>query len=293
MKNVGFIGVGLMGKPMSSRLLETGYPLIVHNRSSASVEELSAKGAKIASSPREVASQVDVVITMLPDSPDVEKVALGENGILDGAHEGLIYIDMSTISPSTTRKVADTLGERGVKMLDAPVSGGVWGAENGTLSIMVGGAEEVFKESLDVFEAMGKTIVHQGENGLGQTTKLCNQILTALHMEAICEALTLGSKAGLDLNKLLQSVSGGAAGSWALSNLAPRIVKGDLEPGFKASHQNKDLRHVLSLAYDMKLSLPGTSVAHQLFSSLEANGKGDKGTQALISVYKKLSSISD
>tara|TARA_B100000949_G_C14244365_1_gene435104 strand:- start:390 stop:1271 length:882 start_codon:yes stop_codon:yes gene_type:complete len=293
MKKVGFIGLGLMGKPMSSRLISAGYEVIVHNRSISSSEEISAKGAEIALSPKDVASKVDVVISMLPDSDDVEKVAIQKNGVCDASHEGLIYVDMSTISPSVTRRISKTMNQYGIRMLDAPVSGGVWGAENGTLSIMVGGDESAFNDCLDIFNTLGKTIVYHGKSGLGQVTKLCNQVLTALHIQAICEALTLGGKAGLDLDKLLESVSGGAAGSWALNNLAPRIVKKDLEPGFKASHQNKDLRHVLNLADELKLPLPGVALVRQLFSALEAEGKGNKGTQALISIYNKLSGIEE
>jgi len=291
MKKIGFIGLGLMGRPMAERLLAAGHPMIVHNRSQGPVREMVSKGAGSGSSPREVAANVNVVITMVPDAPDVEKIALGDGGIIEGAHDSLIYIDMSTISPSTTRHVGRILAGKGVRMLDAPVSGGVLGAQNGTLSIMVGGDESAFRECLPIFNVLGKTIVHHGELGLGEVAKLCNQILVSLQMLSVCEAFTLASKCGLDLNKLLESVRGGAAASWTLSNLAPRILKGDLEPGFRASHQNKDLKHLINLAYELKVPLPGVSLVQQLFSALEAEGLGEKGTQALIAVYRKMANL--
>ena len=288
MKKVGFIGLGLMGKPMSTNLLKAGYSLTVYSRSPGPVEEIVAKGAVAASSPEEVAKKLDVIITMLPDAPDVEKVVLGPSGVISGASPGSTVIDMSTISPKVTREIGEKLREKDVNMLDAPVSGGQWGAIEGTLSIMVGGPKQVFDECLPILQALGKNIVYEGENGAGQTTKLCNQIIVSLNMLAVCEGLILGAKAGLDMNKLLEAVSAGAAGSWSLSNLAPRILKGDLEPGFKIAHQQKDLRHVLSTAEELGLPLPGTALVHELYKVVESEGLGGKGTQGLIIALQKM-----
>jgi len=288
MEPLGFIGLGIMGRPMAKNLLKAGYPLTVYNRSRPPVEELIALGASGAGSPREVAQRSRIVITMLPDSPDVEQVVLGPGGVLEGARPGLVIVDMSTISPEVTRGIAKAAGERGVETLDAPVSGGDKGAREGTLAVMVGGRREVFERCLPVFQVLGKNIVHVGDHGAGQTVKLCNQVVCALTLQAVCEGLMLASKAGIDLEKLLQAIGGGAAASWQLLNLAPKMLRRDFEPGFKVRLMQKDLRLALSAAQGLKLPLPGTSVVHQLYSAAEAWGLGEKGTQALIAALEKM-----
>ncbi|RLG05538.1 MAG: hypothetical protein DRN65_06825 [Thaumarchaeota archaeon] len=277
-----------MGRPMALNLLKAGYPMVVWNRTRSKMKPLLEAGAEGADSPREVAEKSDVVITMVTDSPDVEEVILGPNGVIHGAHPGLIVIDMSTISPTVTRRIAQKLAEKGVKMLDAPVSGGDIGAKKGTLSIMVGGPKETFEECLPIFKVLGKKITYMGPSGMGQTTKLCNQVICALNIQAVCEGLMLGAAAGLDLKKLLEVVTAGAAGSWMLSNLGPKMIERDFRPGFKISHQQKDLRLVLSFASELKLPLPGTALVQQMFRSVEAEGLGDKGTQAAIVAMEKI-----
>ena len=287
-RRIGFIGLGVMGKPMAMNLLKAGYPMTVWNRTRSKMNDLLAEGAEGADSPKEVAEKSEVVITMVTDSPDVEEVVLGPNGVIHGVRPGLILIDMSTISPSVARKVAEKLAEKGVKMLDAPVSGGEIGAIKGTLSIMVGGPKEAFDECLPILEVLGKRITYMGPNGMGQTTKLCNQVICALNIQAVCEGLMLGAKAGLDLKKLLDVVTAGAAGSWMLSNLGPKMVERDFRPGFKIRHQQKDLRLVLSFAAELGLPLPGTALVQQMLRAVEAEGLGEKGTQAAIVAMEKL-----
>jgi len=287
-KRIGFIGLGVMGRPMALNLLKAGYPMVVWNRTRSKMKSLLEAGAEGADSPREVAEKSDVVITMVTDSPDVEEVILGPNGVIHGAHPGLVVIDMSTISPTVTRRIAQKLAEKGVKMLDAPVSGGDIGAKKGTLSIMVGGPKETFEECLPIFKVLGKKITYMGPSGMGQTTKLCNQVICALNIQAVCEGLMLGAAAGLDLKKLLEVVTAGAAGSWMLSNLGPKMIERDFRPGFKISHQQKDLRLVLSFASELKLPLPGTALVQQMLRSVEAEGLGDKGTQAAIVAMEKI-----
>jgi len=285
---IGFIGLGVMGKPMARNLLAAGYPLTVWNRTRSKMKELLELGAKEANSPKDVAENSDIVITMVADSPDVEQVVLGPSGVIEGAKEGLILIDMSTISPDVTRNIAKKLSDKGVKMLDAPVSGGDIGAEKGTLSIMIGGPEETYEECLPIFEVLGKKITYMGLNGMGQSTKLCNQVICVLNIQAVCEGLTLGAKAGLDLEKLLQVVTAGAAGSWMLSNLGPKMVKRDFEPGFRIRHQQKDLRLALSAAARLNLPLPAAALVHQIFRIAENEGLSEKGTQALIAAMEKI-----
>ncbi|HDN62359.1 hypothetical protein DRO28_01900 [Candidatus Bathyarchaeota archaeon] len=287
-KRIGFIGLGVMGKPMAMNLLKAGYPLTVWNRTRSKMEDLVKMGAAPGESPKDVAEKSDVVITMVTDSAAVEAVILGPSGVIEGVRPGMIVIDMSTISPSVTRRIAEKLKEKGVEMLDAPVSGGDIGAKQGTLSIMVGGSEEVFKECLPIFEVLGKRITYMGTNGMGQMTKLCNQVICALNIQAVCEGLILGAKAGLDLEKLLSVVTAGAAGSWMLSNLGPKIIKRDFEPGFKMVHQLKDLRLALAQASELNVPLPGTALVNQMFKAVEAAGLGEKGTQAAIVAVEKL-----
>ena len=285
---IGFIGLGIMGKPMARNLLKAGYPLTVWNRSQPAIEELVRDGASPGSSPEDVAHQSDVIITIVTDSPDVEKVALGPKGIIEGGRPGLVHIDMSTISPAVTRRIASRLAEKGVEMLDAPVSGGDTGAQAGTLSIMVGGKEETFQRCRPIFEVLGRTIVHCGPSGAGQTVKLCNQIVVALNNLAMCEALVFATKAGVDTRRMLEAVSAGAASSWALLNLAPRILARDFRPGFKVAHQQKDLRLALETADQEAIPLLGTGLVHQLFAAVEAEGLGAEGTQALVKALEKL-----
>jgi len=288
---IGFIGLGIMGKPMARNLLKAGYPLTVWNRSQPAIEELVRDGASPGSSPEDVAHQSDVIITIVTDSPDVEKVALGPKGIIEGGRPGLVHIDMSTISPAVTRRIASRLAEKGVEMLDAPVSGGDTGAQAGTLSIMVGGKEETFQRCRPIFEVLGRTIVHCGPSGAGQTVKLCNQIVVALNNLAMCEALVFATKAGVDTRRMLEAVGAGAASSWALLNLAPRVLARDFRPGFKVAHQQKDLRLALETAEQQAVPLPGTSLVHQLFAAIEAEGLGAEGTQALVKALEKLAGV--
>lgn len=287
-RTVGFIGLGIMGRPMARNLMKAGFEVVVWNRSRPGIEALVADGALEGGSPREVAERADVVITIVGDSPDVEEVALGANGIIEGAHEGLVHIDMTTISPDVTRRIAARDSETGIEMLDAPVSGGEPGAIAGTLSIMVGGKEGVFEHCRPVFEAMGKTIVYCGPSGSGQVVKLCNQVIVGLNNLAVCEALVLCAKAGVEPRRMLEAVGAGAAQSWAVLNLAPKMLDRDFRPGFKVEHQQKDLRHALATANTNHLPLPGTSLVHDLFTALEADGLGGEGTQALVKALEKL-----
>jgi 3-hydroxyisobutyrate dehydrogenase len=290
-KRIGFIGLGIMGKPMARNLLKTGYSLTVYSRGQSAVKALIADGAAGARSSQEVAERSDVVITMVTDTPDVRQVILADKGVLAGMRAGGIIIDMSTISPSATREIAAVVKTKGVHFLDAPVSGGEGGAIAGTLSIMVGGEAEVFTTCLSIFQAMGKNIVHVGGTGTGQLTKLCNQIAVAVTNLAMNEALVFAAKAGVNLEKMHQAISGGAAGSWQLSNLAPRIFQRDFAPGFMVKLQQKDLRLVLQEADQLHLALPATSLVHSLFNALETAGAGDEGTQALVKVLEQLAGV--
>ena len=291
MERIGFIGLGIMGKPMAHNLLKAGYSLTVYNRSDGPVEELVAAGATAAASPQAVAANADVVITIVTDTPDVQQVLLGENGVIHTVAQDAVVIDMSTISPTATREIARIVQEKSASLLDAPVSGGEGGAIAGTLSIMVGGEEAVFNRCLPIFETLGKNIVHVGQSGAGQLTKLCNQIAVAVTNLAMSEALIFGAKSGLDLKKMQHAIQGGAAGSWQLSNLAPRVLERDFAPGFMVKLQQKDLRLVLQEADRLKLSLPATSLVHHLFHALESWGAGDEGTQALVKVLEQLAGV--
>jgi 3-hydroxyisobutyrate dehydrogenase len=288
---IGFIGLGIMGRPMARNLLGAGYPVTVWSRSRPPVKELAKDGAVAASCPREVAEHSDVVITMVTDSPDVERVALGEDGIIEGARRRLIVIDMSTISPDVTRHIAAQLAEEGVEMLDAPVSGGEHGAISGTLSIMVGGRQSTFERCKPILEVLGHKLVYCGPSGSGQTVKLCNQIVVGLNNLAMCEALVFAAKAGIDPAVVIDAVSAGAGNSWAIQNLAPMILQRDFRPGFKVAHQQKDLRLALEVAGERFVPLPGTSLVHQLFATIEADGLGAEGTQSLVKALEKLAGV--
>ncbi len=287
-KRVGFIGLGIMGMPMARNLIKAGFKVIVYNRTTSKAERIAAEGARKASSPREVATESPVVITMVSDTPDVESVILGANGIIEGIQANSVVIDMSTISPQVTRRIAACLKERGCHMLDAPVSGGEQGAIDGTLSIMVGGDTEVFERYRPILEAMGKNIIHVGLNGMGQTVKLMNQILVVGNLNAVAEALVFAQKQGVDVEKAIEAIKGGAAGSWQFTNLAPRIIKRDFRPGFTVDLMQKDLKLVMEAAEAMKTPLPVTSLIHQMYYSLQTAGEGKSGTQALVKVIERL-----
>jgi 2-hydroxy-3-oxopropionate reductase len=287
---VGYIGLGLMGKPMARNLLEAGYDLVVHNRSQSAVEELVGLGAKAATSPAVVASQVDVVFTNLPDSPDVELVALGEAGIIAGAHEGLIYVDNSTIKPATARMLSEKLGEKGVLCLDAPVSGGDIGAQKGTLAIMVGGPQQALERVRPLFEVLGETITYVGESGAGQIAKAANQIMVAAQMVAMGELLVFARKAGADPRKVVQAIQGGAAQCWALDIKPPRLFEGNRSPGFKAYMQAKDLGIVMDTARQYGIPLPSAAVHTQLFNAMLEMGMRNLDNSAVIGVIETLAS---
>lgn len=284
----GYIGLGLMGKYMARNILKAGFPLVVHNRSREAVEELAAEGARKAFSPAEVASQVDVIFTNLPDSPDVELVALGKDGICEGAHEGLIFVDNSTIKPATARAIASELGEAGVPCLDAPVSGGDIGAREGTLTIMVGGPAEALERVRPVLSAMGKTITHVGDSGAGQIAKAANQIMVAAQMVAMGELLVFAKKAGADPRKVVEAIRGGAAQCWALDVKPPRLFDGNRQPGFKAYMQSKDLGIVLDTAREYGIPLPNTAVNAQLFEAMLEMGMENLDNSAVLGVLETL-----
>ncbi len=288
---LGYIGLGLMGKAMAHNLLKAGFALVVHNRSQAAIDELVDKGAKAASSPIEVAEQVDIVFTNLPDSPDVENVALGKDGIIEGAHKGLIFVDHSTIKPSTARYIAAEMEKKGVHALDAPVSGGDIGAINGTLTIMVGGAAEALEIARPALEAEGKTITHIGEAGAGQVTKCCNQIMVAAQMTALAELLLFARKADVDPKQVVESIKGGAAQCWTLDNKAGKLFANDREPGFKAYMQAKDLGIVMDTAQEYGMPLPVAGVNTQLFNAMLEMDMRELDNSAIVGVYEKLSGI--
>ena len=288
---IGFIGLGIMGTPMTRNLLGAGYALIVHDLNGAAVEAAVAAGAAAATSPREIAQRSQVVITMLPDSPDVERVALGPDGLVEGLSAGSIYVDMSTIAPTVAVKVAQTLFAKGVRCLDAPVSGGEVGAINATLSIMVGGDEATFDAVRPIFEALGKTITLCGPNGAGQIVKTCNQIQVALNFVGMAEALVLGAKAGVDPAIIIQVLSGGYAQTRVMDVRGPRIIQGDFQPGFKSRFHYKDLNIIMKTASDYGVPLPVTSLVHELFAAMVAAGRGDLDHSGIITVLEDLAGV--
>ena len=288
---VGFVGLGIMGMPMAGNLIKAGFDLTVYNRTRPRTDGLVSAGAMCADSPRDVASKTSVVITMVSDTPDVEEVILGEQGVIEGIRPDAVVIDMSTISPQATIRIAGCLQERKAHMLDAPVSGGEQGAIDGTLSIMVGGEAEVYERCLPIFNAMGRSIIHIGPIGMGQTVKLMNQILVAGTLSAVVEALVFAHRSGVDLKRAVSAVTGGAAGSWQLANLAPRIIERDFRPGFMIDLMQKDLGLVLEAAASMKIPLPTTSLVHQMFYALQARGEGRSGTQALVKFLETAAGI--
>ena len=289
---VGFIGTGIMGAPMARNLLKAGFAVTAYNRTKSKAEKLVADGATLADSVAAAVEGADVVITIVSDSPDVEEVYLGAGGVCGAIGEDSLAIDMSTISPMVSQRVAAVVEEKGALFLDAPVSGGEGGAINGALSIMVGGPDIAVERARPLFEAMGKTIVHCGPNGAGQVTKLCNQTVCVLNILAAAEAITLAEKAGLDVDRMLEAVSAGAANSWMIQNLAPLMAKKDYRPGFMIDLQQKDLRLVTEAAREHKVSLPGASLVHQLFAANQAAGEGQEGTQALVKTLRRLAGLS-
>ena len=288
MLTVGYIGLGLMGKSIARNILKAGFPLVVHNRSHAAVDELVAEGARAAGSPAEVAAQVEVVFTNLPDTPDVEKVVLGKQGILAGAKRSLIFVDNSTIKPAAARSLAAQLSEKGVLSLDAPVSGGDIGARNGTLAIMVGGPAEAVEKVLPVFRAMGKTVTHVGAAGAGQVAKAANQIMVAAQMVAMGELLIFAQKAGVDPQKVVEAIKGGAAQCWTLDVKPPRLFAGNRAPGFKAHMQAKDLNIILETAREYGIPLPSAAVDAQLYNAMLQNGMGELDNSAVIGMIEAL-----
>jgi len=291
MAKVGYIGLGIMGGSIARNLLKAGHELVVHNRSQGMVQQLVSEGAKVAASPKEVAAQVEFVFTNLPDTPDVEKVVLGPNGIIEGAHEGLIYIDNSTIKPETARYIAEKLATAGVAALDAPVSGGDVGAKNGTLTIMVGGPQDAFDKAAPLFQAMGKAWVLVGDCGAGQIAKVCNQIIVGAQMAALAEALITAQKAGVDPSRMVDAIKGGAAQMWTLDVKPPRLFAGNRQPGFKAYMQHKDLGIVLDTAKTYGIPLPVTAVIQQLYTAMLEQGNRELDNSAIISVYESLTGI--
>jgi len=291
MLKVGYIGLGLMGKSIARNILKAGFTVVVHNRSQASVDELVAEGAIAANSPKAVAEQVDVVFTNLPDTPDVEKVVLGEKGIIEGAHDGLIVIDNSTIKPASARMLAEKLAEKNVFALDAPVSGGDIGARNGTLTIMVGGDASALEKAMPVLMAMGKTVTHVGDAGAGQVAKAANQIMVAAQMVAMGELLVFAKKAGVDPKKVVDAIKGGAAQCWTLDVKPPRLFDGNRSPGFKAHMQLKDLKIILDTAQEYDIPLSGAMANTKLFQQMIDSGMGDLDNSAVVGVIEKLAGI--
>lgn len=288
---IGFIGLGIMGRPMALNLIKAAYPLSVYARRPDMMDALAHEGATACESPQEVASQSDVIITMVSDTPDVEHVILGERGIIHGAQPDSVVIDMSTISPSATRRMAETLSKQGIQMLDAPVSGGEQGAIDGTLSIMVGGKEEIFQRVLPIFEVLGKNIVHTGEHGAGQVTKACNQIVIAQTLVAISEAFILAKVSGVDPAKVRAALLGGFAGSRVLETHGQRILDHNFEPGFKARLHQKDMRISMEAAHEMGIALPGAALAAQQLNALIGEGLGEEDSSALATILERVSGI--
>ncbi len=288
---IGVVGTGVMGAPMARNLLRAGYEVTVCNRSRVKAERLAGNGAMVVDTPAEVAARSEIVITNVPDTPDVQKVVLGPSGIIEGAAPDITVIDMSTISPQVTREIAVQLERSGINMLDAPVTGGEKGAIEGTLVIMVGGPISVLERCRAALEVIGGKIVHAGGHGQGQLMKLCNQIAIASNLMAAAEAVAFCRVAGLDTHLMLEAVGGGAAGSWVINMLGPKMASHDFKPGFMIKLQQKDLRLALAAASELGVALPGVALVNQLFTAAESAGHSDDGTQALITVLEKLADI--
>jgi len=288
MLNVGYIGLGIMGKPIARNIMKAGFPIVVHNRSRASVQELVREGAQEAFSPAEVTARTDIIFTNLPDSPDVEEVVLGRQGIIETARSGQVYVDNSTIKPAVARSIAAQLAKKGVEALDAPVSGGDIGARDATLTIMVGGCESALEIAMPVFRAIGRTITRVGEAGAGQVAKAANQIMVAAQMAAMGELLIFSQKAGVDPQKVIDAIKGGAAQCWALDVKPSRLFSGNRRPGFKAYMQAKDMNIVLETAREYGIPLPATVQNTQLFEAMVQMGMGELDNSAVIGVIEVL-----
>ena len=290
-KKIGFIGLGIMGKPMAKNLLKAEFSIVAYDLNKDAVADLVKAGALAASSSKEAAGRADVIITMLPDSPDVKEVILGKDGVLEGIKPGSIVIDMSSINPLVSQEIEKELRKKGVEMLDAPVSGGETGAIQRTLAIMVGGEEKVFKDCVDIFNAVGKNIVRVGGIGAGGFVKLVNQIIVAMNIAAVGEAFTLGAKAGLDPQVIHQAIRGGLAGSQVLETKAPMIFGRNFKPGFKIKLHHKDLQNALSTAKDLGVPLPLSSFVQQIFLSLMTEGRGEDDHSALATFFEKMAKV--
>jgi 2-hydroxy-3-oxopropionate reductase len=286
-EKVGFIGLGIMGRPMAENLIAAGYDLVAYNRTREKAEEL--EGATVAQSPKEVAEQSDIIITMLPDSPQVEEVLLGEGGVLEGVKDGALIVDMSTISPVVTEELAEKARERGASMLDAPVSGGDVGAIGGTLAIMVGGSEEDFERALPLFEEMGAAVTHVGPTGAGQVVKAANQIVVALTIEAVSEALVLGSKGGVAPEKILDVLGGGLAGNKVMEAKREKLLEHSFDPGFRLELHHKDLGIALAAGREYGVTLPVTAVVDQMLETLKMKGRGDQDHSAILTLIEESS----
>lgn len=285
-RSVGFIGTGVMGRSMAGHVLDAGHRLVVFNRTKAKAEDLLARGAEWRDTPGEVASDVDVVVTMVGYPADVEAVYLGEGGVVERAREGALLVDMTTSSPDLARRIAEEAAARGLRALDAPVSGGDVGARDAKLTIMVGGDENDFRDAEQLLRCMGTNVIRQGGPGAGQHTKMANQIAVASSMLGLCESLAYAEHAGLDPARVLDSIGAGAAGSWSLTNYAPRIFRGDFAPGFYVKHFIKDMRIAIDAAREMQLRLPMLDLACNLYEQLAEDGHAEDGTQALWKLYE-------
>ena len=288
---IGFIGLGIMGKPMSKNLLKEGYELVIMDRNPAVLNEVAALGAEVVDTPRAVAEKTDVIITMLPNSPHVKDAVLGENGVIDGAKSGAILIDMSSIAPLVSREIAAKLLEKGVEMLDAPVSGGEPKAIDGTMSVMVGGKKPIFDKCYPIMDAMAGSVVYTGDIGAGNTTKLANQIIVALNIAAMSEALVLATKAGVEPELVYQAIRGGLAGSTVLDAKAPLVMDRKFEPGFRIELHIKDLGNVLETSHELGVSLPLTASVMEIMQALKADGKDNLDHSALVQYYEKVNKV--
>jgi 2-hydroxy-3-oxopropionate reductase len=288
METIGFVGLGVMGRPMVRNLIKAGYKVIAYDLNAEAVREAVQNGAAAAASVRDIAGGVPILITMLPDSPDVRAVILGQGGAIEALKRGSTVVDMSTISPQVTREIAEALAQQGVTFFDAPVSGGAKGAIEGTLSIMVGGPQGAYQAILPLLQAMGTTITWMGEAGAGQCTKMCNQLITAMHIQAVAEALALARAEGIDLPRLHKVLMGGAASSWILGNLGPLMLERDTRPNFRIDLHTKDLKIVIDSAFRRNVPVPGTMLCSSLFLETRAHGEGSLGNQCLHRAYDRM-----
>jgi 2-hydroxy-3-oxopropionate reductase len=288
---VGFLGLGIMGKPMAKNLIKAGYDLVVYNRSKNSVRELEDLGATSADNPAKLAGKVEVMITMLPNSPEVKEVALGPRGLIEGAKEGTVLIDMSSIAPLASQEIAAALAKKGVEMLDAPVSGGEPKAIEGTIAVMVGGKKEIFEDHYDLMMAMAASVVYVGEIGAGNTAKLCNQVIVALNIAAVSEALVLARKTGVNADLVYQAIRGGLAGSTVLDAKAPMMMDRNFAPGFKIDLHIKDLKNVLETSHEVGAPLPLTSQIMEIMHAIKEDGSGIEDHSSIVKFYEKIANI--